>query len=402
VNSPFPAFAATSPTHAIDSGVEDGFAASNTVARNPDLIGLACLRCDFQTDALDLPNGCPRCAEKGHASNLACLYQETAARRVLPMPYAHTPYLGGGNTPLVSLPKALVPASSSTHRAFFKLECANPTGSHKDRMAAVGVAHALAMGKREVIAASSGNAGVAVAAYAAAAGLPCEIAVTPTCSALYRAQIAQHGARVTECESSLARWTYVAERCADEAVYSLTNYALPAVGSPAVAIEGYKPIATEISRALGVAVDEIFVPVARGDLLWGLYLGFKWLIDVGHLSKMPRLVAVEPFPRLQKVLAGADYRSDFAGSTRQLSTSGSTVTFQALEAVRLSRGRVEVVDDNEAVAARDQLARVGFSFELCAAAAYVAYRRSQANDEHANRVTIIMATAHGGRDLAIG
>lgn len=266
----------------------------------------------------------------------------------------------------------------------------------------MGVAHAKAIGKRGIIAASSGNAGVSIAAYAAAAELPCEIAVTPACNALYRALMTQHGALITECADSLARWSYVAARCKDDGVYALTNYALPAVGSPAIAIEGYKPIALELIADVkakhGTTIDEIYVPVARGDLLWGLYLGFNHAQDCGAITHLPKLIAVEPFARLAKVLAGNDYRDQYPGTTRQLSTAGSTVTLQALEAVRRTSGRVEIVADTEATVARDTLARAGFSFELCAAAAYAAYRRSQ-HAVQPQSATIILATAHGSSDV---
>jgi threonine synthase len=366
--------------------------------RNPQLAGLGCIRCDFQSELLDFPDGCPKCAAEGHASNLSCLYSTIGASTAeLPLPYSAVPYLGQGNTPLVPVSPSRTPKQLNIHSAMFKMECANPTGSHKDRMAAVGVAHAQAQGKKTVIAASSGNAGVAIAAFSAAAGLHCEIAVTPGCSPLYRSLMARHGAKVTECASSLARWHYVADRCRDPAFYSLTNYSLPAVGSPAVAIEGYKPIALELMQDLkGGDIHEIFVPTARGDLLWGLYLGFKHLLDQNLIKAIPALVAVEPFPRLARVLAGADYRAQFEGATLQLSTAGSTVTLQALEAVRRSKGRVQVVADATALIARDELAAVGLSFELCAAAAYVAC--AQTTSSTASGASIIIATAHGSRD----
>lgn len=368
--------------------------------RSERLLGLACLRCDFTSTELDYPDGCPKCKRLNHAANLYCLYRDSGSSNpLIDLPYDAVVDLGQGNTPLVEIPERLQ-GDRATQPAYFKLESANPTGSHKDRMAAYGVAHAAATGKHEVIAASSGNAGVSVAAFAAAVGLPCEIAVTPACNAAYRAQMTQYGAVVTECADSLSRWSYIADRCQDPHVYSITNYALPAVGSPAIAIEGYKSIALELVATLQSDIDEVFVPVARGDLLWGLYLGFKALFDQKYVSTLPRLIAVEPFPRLAKVLEGADYRSQFDGKTQQLSTSGSTVTLQALEAVLRSNGRVEVVGDEEALRIRDRLARAGFSFELCAAAACSAHARgrSASTDGQQAIVSVVIATAHGRND----
>jgi threonine synthase len=374
---------------------------SHAFLRNRRLVGLRCLRCEFTTAELDFPNGCPECQELGHAANLFCVYEgHSEGAGSIDLPYDKVPQLGQGSTPLVPVPAGSL-LRTGRGRAYFKLESANPTGSHKDRMAAYGVAHALSADKREVIAASSGNAGVSIAAFAAAVNLPCQIAVTPTCSVLYRALMEQHDAIVTECTDSLARWAYIADRCKDTNVYSLTNYALPAVGSPAIAIEGYKAIAVELAAAVQRDIDEVFVPVARGDLLWGLYLGFKELLDRKWIKGLPRLVAVEPFPRLALVLSGADYREQFEGKTRQWSTSGSTVTLQALKAVRRTNGRVEVIKDDEALRTRDRLARAGFSFELCAAAAYAAYLRSgnvANNSAMMDAVSVVIATANGRND----
>lgn len=59
-----------------------------------------------------------------------------------------------------------------------KNEAANPTGSHKDRFSAFATAHARACGYRGVVIGSSGNAGLSMAAYAAAAGLRCTVAAS--------------------------------------------------------------------------------------------------------------------------------------------------------------------------------------------------------------------------------
>ena len=366
--------------------------------KNPSWHGYECIQCEVVHPLGDYPNGCPHCALREQPANLFCIYNSVNSD--IDLPYGNTLDLGQGKTPLVPMP-------DDSGGGFFKLELANPTGSHKDRMAAMGVAHAKATGKRAVIAASSGNAGVAIAAYAAAYGLECEIAVTPGCSALFRNLIIAHGATVTQCESSLARWEYLARRVADPAFYAMTNFALPAVGSPAVAIEGYKPIALElIEQCANRTIAAVYVPTARGDLLWGLYLGFEQLRIKKKIQRLPRLIAVEPFERLTKVMVGHDYRSSFSGVTQQLSTSGSTATLQAVSAMKKTGGYAIVVPDDKALAARHNLARHGFLFELCAAATWHAYQHDEnrlmlAENPHsdANACSIVMATAHGSRDV---
>src|SRR5438105_4436081 len=98
---------------------------------------------------------------------------------LLPAPgVEHRLTLGEGNTPLVR--SARLGPKSGLHNLFYKLETSNPTHSYKDRFAAMAVSQMLAAGKRRCVATSSGNAGSALAAYCAAAGIRCEIAIVET------------------------------------------------------------------------------------------------------------------------------------------------------------------------------------------------------------------------------
>ena len=363
--------------------------------RNPRWVGLRCLRCAEITTELDAPQGCLACARAGFPSAMTCLYAEGTSNEH-PQPYTNPLSLGEGSTPCVALCKTLW--NDARQPLFAKLESANPTGSHKDRMAANGVTHARALGKRGVIAASSGNAGLSIAAFAAAAGLECEIVITPSCPALYRTLILEHGANITVAADALARWDYVAARIAeDNSLYALTNYTRPAVGSPPVTIEAYKHVAHELVQSIAsMPIGDVFVPVARGDLLLGLYLGFEESLNAGRIRQLPRLIAVEPFPRLSAVASGADYRAEFVGSTTQSSTSGATVTLQSLIALQRTGGHAVVVDDAQAHSARKRLATHGWSVELCAAAAFAAYEAQPLSGAGAS---VIIFTAHGSRDV---
>ena len=86
--------------------------------------------------------------------------------------------LGEGDTPLVPLPR--LGAEIGLPRLMAKLENVNPTGSYKDRIAAVSMTLAKERGQRGWVATSSGNAGMALAAYGARAGLPGVLFTLPT------------------------------------------------------------------------------------------------------------------------------------------------------------------------------------------------------------------------------
>src|SRR3546814_9506203 len=106
------------------------------------------------------------------------------------------------------------------------------------------------------------------------------------------------------------------------------------------------------------------VPTSRGDLIWGLFEGFRQLKAADLTTAVPRLFAVEPFARISAVLGGETVTGSFPGTTKLTSIGGSTVTYQAIEAIRLSGGGAVIVVDE--MVARDQLslARPGSYAEL--------------------------------------
>ncbi|WP_137179820.1 PLP-dependent lyase/thiolase [Roseomonas sp. AR75] len=374
------------------------------ILRNPDLLGFRPLDGGPDLPVADWPEGCPRARAAGAPTSLAAIYAPGA--RALPpagarmqaagawLPYLRWADMGEGGTPLIPL------VGPPGFRALaVKAEWMNPTGSHKDRMSPLVVARAQEIGAPGVVCASSGNAGISLAAYAARAGIGCAVVVTPAVPAAVRRALHAHGARVLGVWESLERWR-LAARLAAEGWYPATNHALPPVGSSAWGVEGYRTLAFEIATEMPNGVDAILVPTARGDTIWGLAAGFATLRDAGlwpHAG--PRLIAIEPFPRLEAVLAGTAHSTDsFPGSTRQASTAGGTTTDQAVRAVRDTRGWAVVVSDEAAEAAQAELAtRHGLFLELCAAAGFAALPRVASRLEAGARIVII-GTSAAARD----
>lgn len=344
------------------------------IERNPALSGLRCLRCDTLFPVLDLPAGCPHCAEAGEPASLAAAYSRLPTRLAREsdghpwgawLPYRQGLSLGEGDTPRIELPRLAI--ELGVRRLSLKNEGMNPTGSHKDRMSAQAVSRALDVGARTVVLASSGNAAVSAAAYCAAAGLACEVATYGDMPEAFVRALSGLGARRVSFAHGYERWRHVRQRVERDGAFPLTNYSLPAVGSPAFGVEGYKAIALECA-AQGPVPDHILVPTARGDLLWGLHAGFAQLRQAGLIERQPRLWAVEPFARLSRVLAGESLQGEFPGATEQFSIAGNTVTFQQRKAVQDSGGGAVVVGDAQARKGQEALAREGVTGELCAGA----------------------------------
>ena len=183
--------------------------------------------------------------------------------------------LGEGGTPLMPHDRWLL-----------KLEGLSPTGSFKDRGAATVITAARAAGATTVVEDSSGNAGTAIAAYAAAAGLKARIfapddivaAKARAIRALGAELITVSGPRsaVTEAAVTAARDSYDAGHARDDAF-----------------LEGTKTIAYELFEALGPDLPDVITPVGQGTILIGLAMGFGELVSHGLLERAPRLHGVQ-------------------------------------------------------------------------------------------------------------
>lgn len=373
--------------------------------RNPSLSHLQCIACQSEYPLQDMPAGCPRCAAAGRPASVQAVYHPLPDRLAPAasgykwgewLPYASGVSLGEGDTPCEPLPRLARELGIAQISA--KLEGANPTGSHKDRMSAQAVTRALEAGAHTVVLASSGNAALSAAAYCAAAGLRCEVATYRDMPEPYVRALRRLGARREVFARGEERWAHVRRRVEDDGAFALTNYSVPAVGSPVFGVEGYRAVALEIA-AQGCVPDHILVPTARGDLLWGIHSALRDLHAGGFIPRLPRLWAVEPFPRLARVLAGARAQGSFEGTTAQFSTAGHTVTLQQVLAVQASGGGAVVVSDTQADQGVAALARQGHWVELCAGATVaglaqlIALGRIQPS-EHA----LLVLTARGDRD----
>jgi threonine synthase len=353
----------------------------------------------------DLPAGCPHCAGAVTPASLEAVYRELPKTLVAAssgyrwgdwLPYTHGVSLGEGDTPCLDLPR--LARELGLRQLTAKHEGMNPTGSHKDRMSAQGVSRALDAGAQTVVLASSGNAAVSAAAYCAAAGLRCEVATYRDMPAPFARALHRLGAKRVMFDRGFERWDYVRQQVEREGAFALTNYSVPAVGSPVFGVEGYRAVALECVAG-GCIPDHVLVPTARGDLLWGLYSGLRDLLGAGLIQRMPKLWAVEPFPRLSRVLGGASLQSEFTGQTAQFSIAGSTVTLQQKLAVQQSGGGAIVVNDAGAIEGVSRLAAQGLWVELCAGACLSALARLREQGQVApSQHALLLLTAKGDRD----
>lgn len=365
---------------------------------NPRVVGLRCVRCRITFPTEDYFEGCPTCHSHNMPASLAIEYREFPASMTCLADwqvYRDHPTLGEGNTPLVALEGLAKEIGVRT--LCLKNEGANPSGSHKDRMSRFVVQRALQIGASTVAAASSGNAGVSLAAYAAHAGLNCVVVTTPDMNPNWRRAIEMHGATLLATETPEHRWQVLADRVRAGDWYPATNFSVPPVGSNPFGVDGYRSLAFEIFRELGTrACTDIVVPTSRADLLWGIARGYCDLQTAGLVEEPPRIHAVEPFGRISKVLAGQDYRGSFPGHSALTSIGGSTVTYQALDAIAACKGSAVVIEDKAARNDQRRLARCGLYLELSSAAALTGLRKLVSQSVVAPDAAVVLVGTSSG------
>ncbi|MEU3426971.1 threonine synthase [Streptomyces gardneri] len=291
------------------------------------------------------------------------------AEALPPLPYGAEVTLGEGRTPLVPL----------TESVSAKLDFLMPTLSFKDRGAVMLAAHALRLaragGLDRVVADSSGNAGTAVAAYGARAGLDSLAYVPEGTSPKKLEQIRVHGARVVEVPGDRE----ATARAAREAADAPGTFYASHVYNPYF-LHGTKTYVYELWEELGGRLpDTIVVPVGNGTLLLGAALALDELRRQGLTDIRPALVAVQAeavSPLATAFHAGAD---DITAPAPARPTLAEGIAIpapprarQILRAVRETGGTFLTVTDDQIRTAQRDLAKRGLFVEATGVACWAA------------------------------
>ena len=318
-------------------------------------------------------------------------------RRFLPVSADSEPVtLGEGATPTLQS-RRLDPSGG----LLLKNETVNPTGSFKDRPVAVAATVARELGLSGLVCASTGNTGVAVAAYAARAGLPAACVVPEATPAAKTAQIGAVGARIVRVRGNYSD-AYALARAAES--YGWANLTSTYINP--YMLEGDKTVAYEIFEQLGKRIpDWVVVPVGAGPLLAAIHKGFEELGVSG-----PRMVAAQAAACAPVVSAFESGAKEVSEWEHSVETAASSIAdplrgypedgTRTLSVVRQSGGTAIAVTEEETRQATIELARSeGLLVEPGAAVAVAAYRKlaAQAVVSTGERAVVVL-TGHGLKD----
>ena len=275
--------------------------------------------------------------------------------------------MGEGFTPLIQ-PDLRNP------NLFAKCDYYMPTLSFKDRGAVALIAMAKKLGVTRVVADSSGNAGTAIAAYAARAGIACDVFVPDSTSDKKVKQITAHGAVIHKIPGSREDTAKAAIACVEEQGAFYASH----IFNP-LFYEGTKTYFFELYEQMETMPDGVIVPVGNGTLLLGAYRAFQQMLDWGTIDKMPVIYAVQAencspieqaFVRGDNTVNPVENKGTLAeGIAIAAPARGEDI----LAAVRATKGDIITVNEEEIASARDKMAKMGIFVEITSAANYAAY-----------------------------
>lgn len=268
-----------------------------------------------------------------------------------------------------------------------------PTGSFKDRGASVLVSKVKELDVNYLVEDSSGNAGCAIAAYAAKAGISCEIFVPKATPAGKLVQIRTYGANLTKIDGDRQATANAALDAAENRYYASHSW------NPFF-FHGTKTFAFEVcEQQAWEAPDHVILPVGNGTLLLGAYIGFQELYNASIIEKMPRMVAVQseycnPLSQMfEKQLAQAPPLESQETLAEGIAIVDPIRAQQIVAAVEDTDGDFVTVSDEEIKAALTTIGAKGYYIEPTAAATIAGIQKL--GKEYTGEAIVSACTGHG-------
>src|SRR5512141_1567713 len=327
----------------------------------------------------------------------------------------------GGSTPLHSVGWTPVFGLSRLAQGlvlmhvWLKDESGHPSASFKDRASAVVVARAREIQAEVVITASTGNAGAALAGMAASVGQKAVILAPKTAPPAKVAQLLIFGAKVVLVDGSYDDAFDLTIEAANEFNWYCRN-----TGYNPFTLEGKKTAAFEIwewlrtagkewHKPAGEAVNQppltVFVSVGDGNIISGIHKGFKELVELGWLERVPRLIGVQ-------AEGSASIANAFhAGTEEIVPISANTIAdsisvdlpphgARAVRTARETGGTYVTVSDAEILKSIAELGKVGIFAEPAGATAYAGLVRAVADGlVREDEPILVMNTGSGLKDV---
>jgi threonine synthase len=323
------------------------------------------------------------------------------------------PPLRVGRTPLYRADR--LGAAAGLRHLHLKDDGLNPSASFKDRAGAVALVVALERGARVIAGATTGNAGSSMACLAASVGMPCVIFVPEKAPAAKIAQLLVFGATVLAVRGTYDEAFDLCVKVCKERGWFNRN-----TGLNPFTREGKKTCSFEIWEQLGnTAPDRVLVPTGDGNIISGIWKGFRDLKALGRIDRLPKLDCVQS--ESSAAICRAVQRTRKARGRGPVdwtrveiepvlsSTIADSISVDlprdglaAVRAVIESGGEGVTVSDADILAAIPEIARASGVFAEPAAAATWAGARKLAAERKigAEESVVCLMTGSGLKDIA--
>ncbi len=270
--------------------------------------------------------------------------------------------LGEGTTPLVFCPRL----SERVGRAVFvKNEGVNPTGSFKDRGMTVAVSKAIECGAKALICASTGNTSASAAAYAARAGISCVVILPAGKIATGKLlQAFAYGARIVAIDGNFDDALRLVRELGQRGDFIIVNSINPD------RIAGQKTAAFEIIDALGDAPDFHLLPVGNAGNITAYWAGYREYYAHGRSTELPVMLGFQAAGAAPMFFNCIIEKPETLASAIRIGNPANWK--QASAAITESHGAIDVVSDEEILAAQTWLAQHEGIFVEPASAASIA------------------------------
>jgi threonine synthase len=355
-----------------------------------NIVGLECSECGKKYDAAVEQHLCTcgrpllvRYDLKRAAATLSLKRLEGRARTLWRyaevLPGGEAVSLGEGMTVLLAAPR--LGAAIGVPRLYVKDEGLNPTGSFKARGMTAAVTRAKQLRAKALAAPTAGNAGGALAAYAAAAGLPAVIAMPADTPAANVMECQAFGAKVVMIKGLISDCgKYVAENKDREGWYDVSTLKEP------YRVEGKKTMGYELWEQFGGKLPNVILyPTGGGVGLIGMCKAFDEMQEMGWIgAARPRMVAVQASGCAPVVKAweahkdSAEFFPNAATIASGLRVPGPLGDRMILRMLRQTRGTALTVTDEEMLSAGKELASMEGIFAAPEGAATVSAARKLA------------------------
>ena len=327
---------------------------------------------------------------------------------LLPIVQPQTPTsLPIGNSPLARQPA--IAARLGLASLHCKDDSRLPSASFKDRASSILVELSRMAGIDTICTASTGNAGCSLACLCAEAGLSAVVFVPETAPAAKIAQLLFYGAKVIKVRGN---YDDAFDLCWE--VASREGWLNRSTGWNPFTREGKKTVSYEISQQLDWHVpDVVFAPVGDGNIISGVWKGFRDLYEIGMTDRMPRLFAVQSRQSNAIALAVDRHRAGMSFSEAVQAVQATTVAdsisvdlprdgIAAFRAVVETGGAAVEVDDENIRQAVVQLAgETGIFAEPAGATAFAGLLQAveDGNQSLAGCRVVCLVTGNGLKDV---